>query len=143
MPPSFRTMDGDACLNISPSKPVSPAEYFLGALDELNELCNTVGEMCFRDDDSGARVADVRLLAEYRHLLKLRFDIFKRMAALIEEAHFQRAVLYAMEAVDRDLHDRVVEALRELEDEWRDDTEDDIPLHAESGDGDGAPGDGE
>ena len=59
----------------------------------------------------------LKLFAEYRQLLKLRFDVLKRMEPLIDEAHFHRAVLSVLEKSDKGTYAKVIAALWILDSE--------------------------
>jgi len=109
-----------------PQNKKSPANHLLDTIQELEELCaNIKGNILNTIQDESLTSTQLKLYAEYRQLLKLRFDVLKRMAPLIEEAHFHRAVLSVLEKVGKETHDEVISALWRLDAEWNGEDDDD------------------
>lgn len=109
-----------------PQNKKSPANHLLDTIQELEELCaNIKGNIPISMPDENLTSTQLKLFAEYRQLLKLRFDVLKRLAPLIEEAHFHRTVLSVLEKVDKETHDEVISALWKLDAEWNGEDDDD------------------
>ena len=102
-----------------PQNKKSPANHLLDTIQELEELCadikKNISLIALGDTLTSTQL---KLFAEYRQLLKLRFDVLKRLAPLIEEAHFHRTVLSVLEVVSKETHDIVISALWKLDAEW-------------------------
>ena len=109
-----------------PSTNKSPAEHLIETIRELEDLCFSIKECipCTTPDDN-LTSTQLKLFAEYRQLLKLRFDVLKRMACLIDEAHFHRAVLSVLEKSDKETYAKVISALWILDSELNGDSEED------------------
>jgi hypothetical protein len=105
----------------------SPAEYLSEAVSDLGIICDELlmdwNDSRLKDDNTSGTL---KTLTEYRHFLKLRFDVLARMGDLIDEARFQQALLLALKGVDEKLHGKVVEILYSLEDEWGDEEDDEM-----------------
>ena len=69
--------------------------------------------------------SDLKLIAEYRQLLKLQFEVLKKARSLVDEACFQRAVLNALRSAGEELYQTAVASLWELEGSWDGDSDDD------------------
>ena len=105
-----------------PPSESSPADYLLATLEEIDSLCTILqkkGINAINEDDVSS--VALKLLAEHRHLLKLRFDVLKKARTLIDEACFQRALLNALQEADEDVYKKAISYLWELEREWNGD----------------------
>ncbi len=101
-----------------PSTKKSPAEHLLETIRELEDLCSNIKEnIPHTAPNENLTSTQLKLFAEYRQLLKLRFDVLKRMAPLIDEAHFHRAVLSVLENSDKETYKKVISALWILDSE--------------------------
>jgi len=101
-----------------PSTKKSPAEHLIETIEELEKLCSSIKKniTCTAPDEN-LTSTQLKLFAEYRQLLKLRFDVLKRMEPLIDEAHFHRAVLSVLEKSDKETYAKVIAALWILDSE--------------------------
>lgn len=109
-----------------PSENKSPAEHLLKTIKELNSLCSKM-KKCIPKTSKNEELTptQLKLFAEYRQLLKLRFDVLKRMEPLINEAHFHRAVLSVLEKSDKETYAKVISALWVLDSELNGESEED------------------
>jgi hypothetical protein len=94
----------------------SQADHFLGALTELEILCNILWERGLNKGEIDEfSPSHLRNITEYRYLLKLRFDMLKKSRTLVDEACFQWAVLNALREADEETYNKAIAALWELE----------------------------
>ena len=85
----------------------------LNAVDQLlniNRKANTLLEVAIRAKDHDTTLKAMR---EIRGQLELQLEIFKTLYDLEAVAEFQREVLTAIDEVDRDVRDRIVQRLKE------------------------------
>lgn len=106
-------------LNISVVKTVAlesahqVVEKNLNAVDQLlniNRKANTLLEVAIQAKDHDTTLKAMR---EIRGQLELQLEIFKTLYDLEAVAEFQREVLTAIDEVDRDVRDRIVQRLKE------------------------------
>ena len=106
-------------LNISVVKSVAlesahqVVEKNLNAVDQLlniNRKANTLLEVAIQAKDHDTTLKAMR---EIRGQLELQLEIFKTLYDLEAVAEFQREVLTAIDEVDRDVRDRIVQRLKE------------------------------
>ena len=85
----------------------------LNAVDQLlniNRKANTLLEVAIQAKDHDTTLKAMR---EIRGQLELQLEIFKTLYDLEAVAEFQREVLTAIDEVDRDVRDRIVQRLKE------------------------------
>ena len=106
-------------LNISVVKTVAlesahqVVEKNLNAVDQLlniNRKANTLLEVAIQAKDHDTTLKAMR---EIRGQLELQLEIFKTLYDLEAVAEFQREVLAAIDEVDRNVRDRIVQRLKE------------------------------
>ena len=106
-------------LNISVVKSVAletahqVVEKNLNAVDQLlniNRKANTLLEVAIQAKDHDTTLKAMR---EIRGQLELQLEIFKTLYDLEAVAEFQREVLTAIDEVDRNVRDRIVQRLKE------------------------------
>ena len=111
----------------SPSQ-ISPADHLLMTFKELEKLCRILQKRgVTKGSNEQLSPEELKLLAEYRQLLKLRFEMLRKARTLIDEACFQRAVLDALNNASEEVYQCAIAKLWELEKEWDGEDEDDPP----------------
>ena len=100
---------------------IPPAKSIINALAELEELCKTLKKKLDDESKGDPASTDLKLIAEYRQLLKLRFEMLRKARTLIDEASFQCAVLDALNQASEDVYNNAIAKLCDLEKEWHGD----------------------
>ena len=101
-----------------------PAKSLINALQELEKLCLTLQEKLKGEQaDENISGNNLKLIAEYRQLLKLRFEMLRKARTLIDEASFQCAVLNALNEASEDVYKTAIAKLCDLEQKWHGDDE--------------------
>jgi len=112
-----------------------PAKSLLDALKELEDLCISIQKRLEKaQPEESLSSTGLKLIAEYRQLLKLRFEMLRKARTLIDEACFQCAVLDALKEASEDVYKNAISKLCHLEKEWHADDEpfaDDDEIDAE------------
>jgi len=98
--------------NVSLERAHQVVDRNLNAVDQLlniNRKANTLLELAIQAEDHDTTL---RAMREIRGQLELQLEIFKTLYDLEAVADFQREVLTAIGEVDKDVRDRIVQALK-------------------------------
>jgi hypothetical protein len=99
--------------NVSLERAHQVVDRNLNAVDQLrniNRKANTLLELAIKAKDHDTTL---RAMREIRGQLELQLEIFKTLYDLEAVADFQREVLTAIEEVDKDVRDHIVQRLKE------------------------------
>ncbi len=97
---------------------LSPAENLLDALEELNQLCDSLRALVDSANLDAGTAMHLKTVAEYRHLLKFRIETLRKARTLLDEACFQKAVLKALRGAGEEVYRTAVKSLWQLESAW-------------------------
>ena len=106
-------------LNISVVKSVTlesahqVVEKNLNAVEQLLNINRKANELLERAIEAKDHDTTLKAMREIRGQLELQLEIFKTLYDLEAVAEFQREVLTAIDEVDRDVRDRIVQRLKE------------------------------
>ena len=106
-------------LNISVVKSVTlesahqVVEKNLNAVEQLLNINRKANELLERAIEAKDHDTTVKAMREIRGQLELQLEIFKTLYDLEAVAEFQREVLTAIDEVDRNVRDRIVQRLKE------------------------------